>query len=79
MSAPLNTISPLTYPTWLKYQKNLKPDTSTELYSEYLHEWYRNNTLLTSTNGNAIRENYIQLLKDLNFLFGIRKMKELIH
>lgn len=73
MSAPLNTISPLTYPTWLKYQKNLKPDTSTELYSEYLHEWYRNNTLLTSTNENAIRENYIQLLKDLNFLFGTQE------
>ncbi|NBO98568.1 MAG: VWA domain-containing protein [Proteobacteria bacterium] len=73
MSAPLNTVSPLTYPTWLKYQGNLKPDTATELYTQYLHEWYRNNTLLTSNNSNAIKENYIQLLKDLSFLFGTQE------
>ena len=73
MSAPLNTVSPLTYPTWLQYQGNLKPDTAPELYTEYLHEWYNTNTLMTSNNGNAIKENYIQLLKDLSFLFGTQE------
>ena len=73
MSAPLTTVSPLTYPTWLKYQGNLKPDTAPELYTEYLQEWYRNNTLLASNNSNAIKENYIQLLKDLSFLFGTQE------
>jgi hypothetical protein len=57
----------------LKYQKNLKPDTAQEYYSEYLHEWYRSNTLLTSNNSSIIKQNYIQLLKDLNFLFGTQE------
>ena len=69
MSAPLNTVSPLTYPTWLKYQDNLQPDSAPALYTQYLHTWYANNTLL-ATNASAIKENYIQLLKDLSFLFG---------
>jgi hypothetical protein len=73
MSAPLNTVSPLTYTSWLKYQEALKPDSAPELYTEYLHTWYRNNTTLNSTNSDAIKQNYIQLLKDLSFLFGTQE------
>jgi len=73
MSAPLNTTSPLTYTTWLKYQSSLNPDSAPELYTEYLHEWYANNTLLTTGNSNALKDNYIQLLKDLSFLFGTKE------
>lgn len=70
MSAPLNTTSPLTYTTWLKYQDALKPDSAPEFYTEYLHEWYRTNTTVNLANTNLIKQNYIQLLKDLSFLFG---------
>jgi len=71
MSAPLNTNSPLSYPSWLKYQNALAPDTSVQLYSQYLKDWYANNTLLTaSSTSEQIKQDYIQLLKDLNFLFN---------
>lgn len=71
MSAPLNTISPLSYPSWLKYQIALAPDSAIQLYSEYLKNWYENNTLATaSTTSAQIKNDYIQLLKDLNFLFN---------
>jgi hypothetical protein len=73
MSAPLTTVSPLTYTTWLKYQEALKPDSAPELYTEYLHEWYRNNTTVNISNTNLIKQNYIQLLKDLSFLFGTQE------
>jgi len=70
MSAPLTTVSPLTYTTWLKYQEALKPDSAPELYTQYLHDWYKNNTIINVANTNLIKQNYIQLLKDLSFLFG---------
>lgn len=70
MSEPINTIAPLTYPTWLKYQANLSPDIATNLYVQYLNDWYKNNTLLTISDKDAIKRDYIQLLKDLSFLFG---------
>ena len=71
MSAPLNTNSPLSYPSWLKYQSALAPDTSVQLYSQYLREWYAANTLATASSTAAqIKRDYIQLLKDLSFLFN---------
>ncbi len=71
MSAPLNTNSPLSYPSWLKYQNALAPDASIQLYSKYLKEWYATNTLATaSSTTEQIRQDYIQLLKDLSFLFN---------
>jgi hypothetical protein len=69
MSAPLNTTSPLTYPNWLKYQSS-SIENLQQLYSDYLREWYAENNILFSKNGNLIKENYVQLLKDLNFLFN---------
>jgi len=68
MSAPLNTISPLTYPSWLKYQKNIKPDSAQLLYADYIKEWYKVNEDFKKSD--SIKDNYIQLLKDLSFLFG---------
>lgn len=68
MSAPLNTTSPLTYPSWLKYQGNLNPDKAQIFYANYLKEWYKSNTV--TGNADSLKENYIQLLKDLSFLFG---------
>jgi hypothetical protein len=71
MSAPLNTNSPLSYPSWLKYQNALAPDTSVQLYSQYLKDWYAENTLATASSTTAqIKQDYIQLLKDLSFLFN---------
>ena len=77
MSAPLSTVSPLTYTTWLKYQENIIPDTTAELYTEYLHDWYKSNTLL-SNSSNSLKDNYIQLLKDLSFLFGANEQDEFL-
>jgi len=72
MSAPINTSSPLSYPTWLKYQTTLTPDISVQLYTQYLKEWYAVNKIASSstTVSNQIKQDYIQLLKDLSFLFN---------
>ena len=71
MPAPLNTNSPLSYPSWLRYQSALAPDTSVQLYSQYLKDWYAANTLATASSTAAqIKQDYIQLLKDLSFLFN---------
>lgn len=71
MLVPLNTNSPFSYPTWLKYQNALKPNTSVELYNQYLFEWYSKNTITTAASTKEkIKNDYIQLLKDLSFLFN---------
>jgi hypothetical protein len=69
MSTPLDTVSPLNYNNWLKYQVGINPDIAVFAYTEYLQDWYKNNKSSKTSYSDEIKQNYIQLLKDLSFLF----------
>ena len=69
-SVSLNTQSPLSYNDWLKYQDALNPENHEVAYFEYVQSWYSNQSSLSSTNENTLKQQYIQLLKDLSFLFA---------
>lgn len=64
----LNT--PLTYNDWTKYKETLSPNNYNETYSKYLFNWYDARNKTKSNNIKTLRDDYIQLLKDLSFLFG---------
>jgi hypothetical protein len=68
MSVPLSTVSPLTYNEWLSYQDTLIPGTAQRVYTEYLTSWY--NQKQAKQQVKSSKEDYIQLVKDLSFLFG---------
>lgn len=78
MSFSIKTNSPLSYPSWLKYQSGLAPDTSIQLYNQYLRTWYAENTLESEKGlSQRIKNDYIQLLKDINFLFSSQEEQDL--
>lgn len=70
MSVPLNTVDPLSLSQWVAFQNTTINGTSEFLYSEYLKSWYRNQANVKTEKKHSLREEYVQLLKDLNFLFG---------
>jgi hypothetical protein len=70
MSSLLSTQSPLTYNQWIATQQSLIPGSEQREYTRYLISWYKDKSQEFSFNQNAIKENYIQLVKDLSFLFG---------
>jgi hypothetical protein len=61
----------LSYQDWSK-KLGIYSDNSQVKYLEYLTDWYRNYSLdkNSSNNFQIIKEQYIQLIKDLNFLFN---------
>jgi hypothetical protein len=74
MSVSLSTNSPLSYKEWLSYQSIKDTETSESSYNSYLRDWYNKQTTLYQTP--SLKENYLQLVKDLSFLFG-KKEKDL--
>lgn len=70
MSIPLNTPTPLSYQDWANEQSNFG-DTSQKVYLDYLNDWYKNNSSKGSsyTIAENTRQQYIQLVKDLVYLF----------
>lgn len=66
----LTTQTPLPYGEWLKYQDSLNPDNSQSAYFTYVQNWYENQSTIDSTNKNNLKKEYIQLIKDLSFLFA---------
>jgi hypothetical protein len=61
----------LSYQDWSK-SLGIYSDNAQVKYLEYLTDWYRNYSLnkKSSNNLEIIRQQYIQLIKDLNFLFN---------
>jgi hypothetical protein len=71
MSISLNTSQPLSYQDWSNEQGSFgKIDH--DLYLNYLNSWYSNYTKVNSnqTYYQNTREQYIQLIKDLTYLFN---------
>ena len=69
MSTLLNTTSPLSYQDWSN-QQGAYADLSQQNYLNYLNSWYSFNNKLKSSAIPSTREQYIQLVKDLIFLFN---------
>ena len=65
------TQSPLPYPEWINTQ-GYYADLSQQAYFAYLNSWYNtNNKVYKNKNkSSAIREQYVQLIKDLIYLFN---------
>lgn len=69
MAVSLNTNSLLSYNDWLKYENTLNPKNYETAYFEYVQEWYKNKKNNDSDTVN-IKSQFIQLVKDLSFLFA---------
>jgi hypothetical protein len=71
----MQTITPLpnlmSYPDWSK-SLGIYSDSSQVKYLEYLTDWYRNYNLRQRdlANTSVVKDQYVQLIKDLNFLFN---------
>jgi len=66
----LNTNNPYTYKEWV-YRQNIDiSDTDHPKYVEYLKSWYANKKLIYPETKKTIKDEYVQLLKDLSFLFS---------
>jgi hypothetical protein len=63
--------SPLSYPNWIN-TKGYNGDISQQAYFAYLNSWYNANNRIDNTNNanNIKRQQYIQLIKDLLYLFN---------
>lgn len=64
------TNTPLTFENWIQYKDSITNDKSYDEYQTYLKNWYNGKTLKNKLKKGQLKEDYIQLLKDLNFLFG---------
>lgn len=78
MSIQLNTITPLSYNNWLSNQTTLNPSTAQIKYVEYLNDWYRLQGLKKNEVTNQLKNDYIQLIKDLSFLFGKKEKDQFL-
>jgi hypothetical protein len=70
MAISLNTISPLSYNEWLAQQDTLTSSLAKVKYNEYLTSWFEEQYLKKENNKESLKKDYIQLVKDLSFLFG---------
>lgn len=70
MAVSLSTKSPLSYSEWIKYQDALNPENNETAYFEYVQSWYKyqkdNKNIVEGT----VKQQFIQLVKDLSFLFA---------
>ena len=62
----LNT--PCTYNDWLKYKSTLELSSYQSTYAQYLSAWYKKREIIGVAEKNSLKEDYIQLLKDLRDL-----------
>ena len=62
--------SPLGYKEWLVHNSNILPDNSSNEYLLYLKHWYFKNSKTKKEFSETLRIEYVQLLKDLSFLFS---------
>jgi hypothetical protein len=71
MANTFTSQSPLSYPDWINSQ-GYNSDISQEAYFAYLNAWYNTNNKIYDEDNTALlqRQQYIQLIKDLLFLFN---------
>ena len=63
-------IAPLTFSQWQQQQRYADVHgVSESAYLQYLKEWYRSKDLVQKNIKEGLKADFVQLLKDLNFLF----------
>jgi len=62
--------NPYSYNVWFSLQENNLTDDPQVLYMEYLKDWYFTNNKQLIDPKQKIKEEYIQLIKDLSFFFN---------
>jgi hypothetical protein len=62
--------NPYSYKIWFSLQENNLTDDPQKLYMDYLKEWYLTNNKKLIDPKQKIKDEYIQLIKDLSFLFN---------
>lgn len=70
MSLIDNTATPLPYKDWVQSQNSVSINDSFSLYRKYIKEWYDQKTLVPDIKKYNSKQDFIQLLRDLSFLFG---------
>jgi hypothetical protein len=70
MDTPLNTLKPLNFKEWLSYNPRKSDGLNSGEYLAYLKLWYQTKTNQNKVTSNTLKQDYIQLLKDLNFLYS---------
>lgn len=66
----LSTNAPLSYLEWIRYQSSVVPENTQKMYLAYIQEWYNAQKGKDETTKNVIKQQFIQLAKDLSFLFA---------
>jgi len=69
-SVSLNTQAPLPYKDWIEYQDALIPENAQEAYLEYVQSWYKKQLQDKKIVKDSVKQQFIQLAKDLSFLFA---------
>jgi len=70
MSDPRIDNSPLSYGQWAQQQESVIQDVTETGYIQYLKNWYKGRDQFINAPLYNQKQDFIQLLKDLNFLFG---------
>ena len=65
-----NTTAPYSYKEWLQLNSSVVFEDSADLYNQYIALWYQNNTKLSAQNINTIKQDYINLLRELTYFFS---------
>jgi hypothetical protein len=63
-------INPFSYKEWLSVQDNFLSEEPQKLYMDYLKKWYLLNNKSFTDPKEKIKEEYLQLIKDLSYLFN---------
>jgi hypothetical protein len=77
MTVSLSTNTPLSFTDWVKYQNALLPENIQLEYYQYVQDWYVNNTKAKNLSQTDKKQQFIQLLKDLSFLFASEETNDL--
>lgn len=78
MAVSLDTITPLSYNEWLSNKDTLESSITNQQYNNYLTEWYQEQSLKTEKNKTELKNDYLQLVKDLSFLFGQKEKDQFL-
>jgi len=64
-----DSTKPLTFNEWYNKTLGILPIRNFDIYKEYLKDWYATKSEETTNNSNVTRDQFVQLLQDLNYLF----------
>ena len=64
-----NTVSPYSFNEWSQLNTAATSVLSVDTYNEYIKKWYENNNKASLLSVNIIKQDYINLLKELTYFF----------